>query len=840
MAKRWCAPPPPTLCVGDLLHTDAQLFTLGDAAAILQMPSVVPPELWSPRRHDTLNILMANTSSSLMETNWADIVRGWNWYIRPILLGRTDMYAFNGHDVLYLRSDPYLFDGDYHHSYGDQHDATDALSVIGYVMNRTREQFVNVFFITDGFQRKKPDFRSLTPPPEKVCQAFIIGVGGDYPVSYGFQILSYLHNGSSYIRSHFRAKTREDIPQAMSNIAQSYVSAGGQGMMILSTAGCLLPGMQTRRNFFVKEWVYFSHRPKIIMVANADYIGRLPLEPYPISVRTLVEKVVPQWCGIIERFNGRRQTVPRDVVSLVELLLPKKNEEEEHHLHNGHRSWLRRIRCIMIGHKFQNETEQARTFLKVMVRGNDPTLFAWKGHTDDDHKKDVEAFLLLHKLKRKELMDIVEENDADRCCITLDSTLQDLQNPKFQDMAKRLNKFEFLNFFNMTGIPVFAPVRDSVFKNPWSFTIEALVSAHYPIVSHVVLQNYADRVGYPHKDVVLQCGDPASRYNAVIPTYTPAVARIMSFFSGSRMYATCVTYAITKNPHVVDFDLHMAALAVTWMKCLSNPRPEYMQQRIECIEATATMYMDRYAEYCMKLQTETSQALMTECTGQPTTIRCETLVKPMFLLHLTKKTALADVKRIISTMIVEFIGRCLSKYRGNGYKNFFYVEIPKDPGEWMSDDEEEEDDSLNPREMKMRVRNEVQRMRRHLVRAGVVLNRRKVEHLRNIDAAGDLTLRTLRDYAKVMGMTDKEVDEMFGEMHLSVCVVHGLKNRTSWKRMSLPVSDYVTSMADVLDEYLNEILETYYGLRMRYRPPKTKSPPRTQILLEALRLAKRD
>ncbi|XP_069195781.1 uncharacterized protein MCAP_0864-like [Procambarus clarkii] len=161
------------------------------------------------------------------------------------------------------------------------------------------------------------------------------------------------------------------------------------------------------------------------------------------------------------------------------------------------------------------------------------------------------------------------------------STISDLQDRDFPTMLNSNNKYEFLKLFTISGIPVYAPHSDSVTINPWSYSVRCILKWPYTIMSLVAIEK---------SKVVELVSD--NNFNAIIPIFSQDASQVMAPLMGTRLHAMCATYAITKNPYIIDFDIHMAALGVTWIRILfenpTQPRPEFVRLRIAHIEATAT------------------------------------------------------------------------------------------------------------------------------------------------------------------------------------------------------------------------------------------------------------
>lgn len=847
------------------------------------MPSVLPEKFNQVRisqAADTYNILMVDVSQS-MYNYWTNFVEAWNTHVMPILFGRTDLYVFSD-QVILKRSVTSTMELQKSDFVGGCTNLTSALQTINREVETCKESYVNVFLITDGNHNASNDRpQTIIDKMEKVCgkmcNVFVLGVGNYFPVEFSINIRSRLHNGNSNLPSLFWAKTRLGIIEQIIDIAWHIAGVSSQ-CLTLSVSGSSLPGTDTKKLFYLNEWVYFPQHPKQlqqITLSSGRQSGYINLYPEPISLDMLLNEVFRQWNSVIIQLHNKKETIPPNVLPLMDCiftalktkhsdtvsLTPQQSIKQRlvrkqlTMYENEFRTLMNKLQVILTTEKFQNQLELADNILSTTVVGcnrkiNNKVLRS-KGHTNMDYKADCDSFLDVYYQHLSSLREIAIKPE-DRCRITMASTISDLQDSNFPDMMQWMNKFEFLKNFTITGIPVYSPIRDSVTINPWAFSVSALVSAQYPILSQVALETFAETnpIGERNKDAQLKYDEQNTRFNAIVPVFSLESAKVMAPFIQTRLYAMCTTFAILKNPHIVDFNVHMAALGVTWARILYDypnvPRPEYICKRIEYIKATAALYINRpcYAKYYKVLIDDPTQALMTESTDNQLNLKCETLVKPMFILHMnrtlqteTLQNDQSRIGRIMKMMIIEYIGRCLSKkMRENKPQPFtaFFAETlanEEQKKKWVQNsiaevfDELELNENLNlddyyTLEKVQKAAKKIAKAKQNILiervlnNIPIALKVKKIEQLRNVPSAGDISLATLKTFAKDMGLTEAIVIDLFSQENMFIYTAHALQYGTSRMRLSTPLADYNTSKFTVAkivqQEYLHRLSTTLY------------------------------
>ncbi|XP_037804168.1 uncharacterized protein LOC119598589 [Penaeus monodon] len=849
-----------------LVHSDARLFEAkekmenGEIATrfVLQMPSFVPPELLGdssaeagPSAANSYNLLMADVSGS-MTSYWPAVVSGWNTFVAPKLRGRTDLYVFGSYVEL-LRTGTELKRSDFT---SGQTDLTGALQTIVDKVYTCKEKYVKVFIITDGDHNQSSDppetvISLMREPKGKICDVYLLGAGKSFPVQYSVNIRSRLHNGSTNLPTLFWAEHSSDVENQMNAISKNLASMNERSLK-LSVPGWKLPGTRSTQNFHILEWVFFPEDPEkhgSLKVSLNKYECQLALER-PKITSDILSKVFRQWNSIAVQFHNVGKRVPSDLLPLMERLFYTNLQMGV----EGHsvaarvarvnaktvelefRTNMNKVKEILTTEKHSDALRLAENILSTTVTAGkyEVRSLQLKGHSELDYEKDCQDFKKVYETIKAELMAMTVT--PEECCrVTMSSTISDLQDEDFLQMLS-LNKYEFLKQFTMSGIPVFSPTRDSVSLNPWSYNITRILRSPYTTLSQVALESYAsnNEPGARHKDIKLKEDDDNTNFNAVIPVFSPEAAKLMEPLVQTRLYAMCVTFAILKNPHIIEYNIHIAALATCWVRILYEhpevPRPEYVCLREESIIATASLYMKRKGnvDYCKLLTEDTPQALMTESTVKinKRPVKCESLIKPMFMLYFLKQREeleMAEVAKIVRLILVEFVGRNMSHIR-NSKKNStpytdFFVAMLKDEDkkkEFLQSYAEKVKATIDKGESsaafplsKFYTLEEVQKdakkksvVQMRAVREKFALQVRvcmdKVERLFNVSLAGAVSWRTLRTYAREMGLPADVVEELFAEKSAFVYTQHALRYSSSKERLLAKIDSYEDAFSYVM------------------------------------------
>lgn len=616
-----------------------------------------------------------------------------------IIPGHTKIFVF-GSNVQMRRVGTDLYNEDF---VGSGTDLTTALRTVRHEVEDCSEKIVRVFIVTDGQHgsgEPYPDteINLMKAPPGKTVNVYLLGIGSYFPVEYSISIRSYLHNGNANMPSLFWAKQEHSIVDEMENIGNELNA--GIATLTLNHEGCTLPGISKTSITHLGEWLYYDEPPEelpaLTVKVNDEEEKPLPFTRKSLSIRQLLDSIFRQWNSVLIQQHRRKEHVPHETFDLMDSLFNKYYEDLKATIVDGKdikaRLLNKRVKgckteysalmnqsktIIGIEGKFQNEIELAETILKTTVtsRKYDTRNLKLKGHGADDYEADVQAFKQIYESLKDQIQALPSPTPEECCRVTITSTLQDLQDPNFL-MVLEENKFDFLKTFSITGIPVYAPVRDASQINPWTMVMKHILVTPFTLLSQQTLEASAehsqDSANSADKDVILQQDNEKTRFNIIVPIVPAHAAEVLKPLVKTNLYAMMATFCILKNPHIIDYDAHLAALGCTWMRTVRefpiSSRPEFARDRLENIVSTANIYMERPGvnRYLSALINNPKQALMTESKDEfdGRTLKCESLIKPLFFLGLKKdKISESQAESILNLILVEFIGRCLCNYK---------------------------------------------------------------------------------------------------------------------------------------------------------------------------------
>ncbi|XP_069949281.1 uncharacterized protein [Cherax quadricarinatus] len=827
---------------------DFQLFEMveltGERHSLLLAPRSLPSHLQpsdaSPTT-DVFNILMADISGS-MHMYWPHVVSGWQKYIKDKLLGHTKIFVFDC-SVTFIRTGTTLTQEDYT---GGGTNLTSALKTVREEVDNCKEEYVRIFIVTDGHHGEGPplpetEIIQMSAPQGKTVDVFLLGIGLGFPVNYSIDMRSYMHNGNSNLPSLFWAKEDSEIEDQMMSIGNELNSALIK--LNLSLPGYILPGLDRTTLIHFGEWSYFPEPPEelhgLTLKVDDEEPKMLSLEITKMPVSLLLDQVFRQWNSVLIQQHRKNLHVPTETFDLMDSLFNYLMNEINSELGDGNSVQLRLKKkraksyeveyatllnhsktIILIEGKYSDEIELAETILKSTVKGRKygTRTLKIKGHGQDDYETDLKDFARMYQNLKQRILELPQPTPEDCCRITMSSTLQDMQDPDF-DLMFNENKFDLLKCFTMTGIPVYAPVSDASQINPWTLGIQHILVTPFTILSQRAIEAYADSgdsLGETDKDVILQKDDEKTRFNAIIPIVPTSAASVLKPLIRSNLYAMMATFCILKNPHIIDHDAHIASLGCAWVKSVveypPKDRPEFVSDRLKNIISTANLYMDRARIVCYvtALINHPQQALMTESTDvfNEKTLKCESLVKPMFFIHLEKdKFTMPQVENLLKLMLAEYIGRCLADYRvyndATPFTDFFVEEL--------SDSEKKK---LLLEKYSQSVIDDFQLIhgnltenfftlddlrciiKQHAITQAATLavklmeditiqvNMKKVKKLKNLGSCGDIRFTSFQTWAQEMGISDDEIERATNLSQVLVYVSEALQHNSSRDRRS--------------------------------------------------------
>nr|BDT62576.1 MAG: hypothetical protein [Metapenaeus ensis majanivirus] len=841
--------------------------------------------------NNVYNIIMADTSES-MNCDWKCICIGWNEYIADSLKGRKKFFTFSESVTENSFIDGKIKQRDFK---GGLTNLTAALRKINTEICNCKEKNINVFLITDGHQNVSVDgnpeeeIEKMTTQRGKTVNVYLLGVGNEFPVNYSLSIRSRLHNGNSNVPSLFWAQKRYYFSYVLdernienSNIIRECKNIGdyikkSKANFKLKCSGFTLPWSPENCTNILhpEEWIFIPRPPEDlsnILIEKGRKTIKIPTcSPKSLSITCLVNNVYRQWISnIIQNYrrNSNNTTNTSDLMSNLIKFMDDIFDCQISKMKQGKnirsRMFIKKLKmieeeytklkkdCQLIINPRVNEQEieLASRLLRSTVTQTkyDPKILKIKGHTDCDYVKDVECFKKLYE-KNKDKILALPSLEAYACAINMNSTLQDLQDPDLIILLDENNKFEFLKTFSMTGIPILAPIRNSAQINPWTMVVKNILVSPYAILSQQVLEQSAEidetNISDTNKDFIIQPQDEKTRFNIIVPIFPAHVTKTLIPIVLSNLYAMLTTFCVLKNPHIIDHNAHLAALGCTWIKTIKDcqqhgeKRPEFICARLQDIEATASIYRNRVKinKYMNILAGDkVREAIMTESI-QETGVKCESLVKPMFLSHLLRNEMSHDkFENIFILLLREFIGRCLSSFGNDGkiatpFTHFFAPQLDK-KGNLIEEvlqkllvkfklgykNKELVEIFYSLDDLNHNIQNflhetfSVKNLGKILATdvTNISLDMKKIHNLGNIGSCGNVNWSTLIVWAHEMGIPKDNITDAVNLNQVQRYVCHALLNRNSKDRLSKKLP----SLEATLEEIKTRIIqENYYEIK---------------------------
>ncbi|XP_076045146.1 uncharacterized protein LOC143027640 [Oratosquilla oratoria] len=824
----------------------------------LTLPEVSSKDKAAEDEGNTYNIVMVDVSYS-MEMSWGALVSSWNSHVATCLRGRTDIYMFS-RTVSHVRKEPRLLKEDY---IGGNTDLCMALSTIENCLRNCQQNIMKVFLITDGAhtassQNPETIIERMSVPAGKMCEVFLWGVGNSFPVQCSLAIRSRLHNGGVNIPTLFWSRDLNDMTKEAEDIATHLIEP--KLPVKLSRTGCLAPGLPETYDFHMGDWVYIACDPRKVGTLKVSVNKKKRIKCRSIycqfTIDMLLNFLIPQWNSQLIQIHTLKKPIPSGVFpfmerlfqffydEMCEMLVVTKGGISERLLRKEikttklqFQTLVNQSMAILTKEKFMNEVKLAEAILQTTVTTRKHTLkgLKLKGHTEEDYAKDCKVFMSIFTRVKEELK-VLQVTPEDCCRVTMTSTIGDLKDEGFVELLK-LNKFEFLKSFSISGIPVFSRTRDSTELNPWSYKIDKILTSPFTVLSQVAMEEFASvdggAVGQKDKEVHLQQDNEDSIYNAVVPVFSADAAKVVEPLVRTNLYAMCASFALLKNPHIIDHTIHLAGLAATWIKTVSDypvpsERPKFIKERLEMVEVTAMIYLDRpsLVFYLKELLANPSHALMTESPREDSKakpLKCESLLKPLFLMHLTVRAGRSVDHQIMVTIVrmmaVEFLGRCLTHAaHGNlPFIKYFMHRLFNNEERWewlrMRVRDFCEGKLLSEESVLQRIYfpqmiakyvdgllSENSEAQCSLFAVAIDAMEPKVtglESLSSVSNCGDVTWNLLQTCALEFGVSKAEVDEIFSENNAFVYTYHALTYTSSRERMCATILDYETCLEKV-------------------------------------------
>ena len=803
---------------------------------------------------DTVNILMLDVSSS-MSVFKRNIVEGWNTYIAPYLKLNplTKKYVFSN-EVQYLRrkEDVKLQVEDFK---GGGTNITAALQTIITEINLSSFKYINVFFFTDGHHNADCDVHPeevldlMEIPSDKSCNTYVICLGDCFPVQLSMKLRANLHNGNIKKEFFFLAETNADIISTIQKVADNLA---GERKDQIETKGLLLgyplpndDASYCTDKFRFDEYIWLPNPIQDEECIPISSNTCLNFKTHPLDYEIL-QDINRQWNNsIIQRCQNDKEKIPLDIIKVKErlyetVLCQIEDEKEKKRKDMEMRQELNSVKQIMITNEYTLDTAKKVLSTTVVKDKHRVKNLQLRGHLDAEFYNDRYDFVKIYKKHMSEIKEI-KAVDIDSCTVTLDSTISHLQEDDFiKNLKSYENKFQFLKHFTMTGIPATSYLKDCIILNPWAYSVEDMIHERYPIMSYNVMEQ-SNGAGSPQdkgSNVAAIASmriqnlanenkffkiDPnvLSSYNVIVPVFPSlTIAKIMKPIMLTKLYALASTFVLTKNPEVINYDIHLAALAVCWTRYLhkypsSETRPEHIRQSMASIEYTSLMYTDapRFQNYLSILKVEPNQALMTQ-SAKYDKIQCETLIKPLYLYYLDQKQQSDKVwaKSFMKLVLMEYVGRCMRKF-DNDEKKLHKIFVVPPFSEWVELKERMRDmtreflsgcssrsllASYYTEQLLVKSVRKFARTRKMLntdsikqmLQTAIEIDKLKFFKLQSFTNTGCISWPTLEHYAREIKLSEDDISELFGPENIFSYVVHALRYKTSRERLENNVASY--------------------------------------------------
>ena len=240
------------------------------------------------------------------------------------------------------------------------------------------------------------------------------------------------------------------------------------------------------------------------------------------------------------------------------------------------------------------------------------------------------------------------------------------------------------------------------------------------------------------------------------------------------------------------------------------------------------------------LQENPTEAIMTESKEKVDgmTIKSESLIKPMFFLNMIMKysnpLSAYDMKRTLQLILIEYVGRCLSRYEVKNNMNTPFCDFFAESLENQEKKRDfinsylkkiENDLHLNGSKMLQDyytfedLKKNADKLAREVVKQmkddptakiPLKVNITKIESLRRLASAGDVSWFTMKVFARYMGITEDVIEELFNEQSVFIYTAYALKYRKSHERLTAFASspiNFEKTRSSVIEKVSEECLK---------------------------------
>ncbi len=774
------------------------------------------------------NILLCDSSGS-MGPYWKNVATGWNSIVDSIDGTFSIMLFDNNVHVIGGKTLPEI------QPYSGGTNIIEGLNGLKKEISKYLDyDLVRIYMITDGedianqgtFETKfNSTIKSITKP-YNVCEFYVIGLTGNFPVFISQSIRANLHNGSNSVPNLFWSQncTQEEIISEFTNI-NKYNKFLCE--ITVGFAGYSNPYSESTNKFYSNDWVLLKELPEKLdfTFEENDYALEINTKP---TFDVLLE-LFQQWVGLIQvlsiKNTGDYTPVVEKAVMLKDFMegmyqlyisdLPVasksltlgeriRNKEIKTKTYQYY-SLLKIVKDIGSGVRlsFMSNIELAKQLKGVHLTKYSEKNYKLRSHTEQDFEKDKAEFIQVLEGIQDSIKDI---ESSEHCVITLDNTLEIICAPDFiETLSNCKDKIEFLQNFGVTGNGVLLNLTDASSINPWVTQIKE-VGVHCATLSTTALE---DMIGQDNENTLTQQekdsavvaiktgGGDCEKLNAVIPLFNKKIAQALAPIVRTNLFQLICTYSIQKSPMTINFNAHLGALSGLLGHLLSQPSSEWRTSTVKKIKWTAEIYSERkfLSKYVETLWDNPAQALITE--KPDCEIKCESITKALLMILISAQDKTSEqIQTTLFHVWKEYVGRVIGT--NNNIKEWFGLENDE---EFNSEVEFPEFDSVYVHGYTVsETKNEIARViKSHkLTRPEsieVKLDKVKLSKQFNGGSVGNLTFKGLSVFTKSTGYNVSDED-------LFRFVTHCLIHQGSIARGENPVLDYEESKDWVINELL--------------------------------------
>ncbi|RXG59084.1 Sodium-coupled monocarboxylate transporter 1, partial [Armadillidium vulgare] len=672
--------------------------------SILETFQCITDDRVSEHQESTFNFVLVDVSAS-MRVYSKPLVNYWNELISPLLTKEmTECFHF-GSEIQFKNNDSLLNVDDF---ISGSTNLTSAICLINTKVKSLENKFIRIFLLTDGLHSAgdvKPDIEiaKLLIPADKTIEVFLLGFGARFPEEFAINLRSALHNGASSIPFVFWAKCLNsydkysDILEEIENIADNINN--GIFKIKIDPQGKLAPDFPDIDECYLGEFIYFAASPDSLMLSLStldDFPLELKLNVKEVDKSFPIHSLLRQWNSLILQYICQKRKLPAFVLDVMQSIY----KYYSHKLLSHGETQTISYRLIVIENKrLESKYDKLIEYLKKIIDAGDypprnELLDCISNKISklqfDDENGDIEKQKLKDYIKSvKEFTVILREikpnlkvfdSSSDECKITKTSMIKDILNPSLSELLLE-DKLTFMTNFTVTGMPVLISFKNSPHISPWMLCVNQNSSGSSIVVSQNTLEYSAEcnSSSFNTKTVHLEEGYEI-RYNAVVPILSPKYANVMKSLVRTKIFAMLCSFCIYGNPYITDYNAHFAVLGCTWIKLLAKKHngecSDNISQELESIYATATLYLDRedLTQFFQSLISNPKEILLRENkkkgSNKENEIRCESIIKPLFLLFLNQDKLNENIcEDLVPLILLELIGRCLAKYKNKNYKN---------------------------------------------------------------------------------------------------------------------------------------------------------------------------